>query len=127
MHPCRHAGDSTGQNLAAFGHEAFEKFRIFVVHRFFREVGATARHCAVGTAKGGTAFGCFWLHDKLFDFPVQGVSTQARVVFFLFEPVGGARTLFVAFSDIARRGFSFGSGLGAFEGYDFLWHDELIF
>ena len=118
----RHASYAAWQDLAALGDEALEKIGIFIIDRLDVEIHATAWHRAVGAAEVRPALWCFRLHGVLFDFAVECVAVQMGVELFLFEPVGCARALFVACCDVARGWFALGLGLGAFEGYVFLWH-----
>ena len=58
----RHAGDATGKNFAALGHEFFQQIGVLVIDRFNRDVDPAPRHGAVGTAESRSAFGSFRLH-----------------------------------------------------------------
>lgn len=51
----RHAGDATGQDLAALGHEALEKIGILEVDQIDRDVDPAAGHRPVGTTESRTA------------------------------------------------------------------------
>ena len=58
----RHAGDATGKNFAALGHEFFQKIGVFVIDRFDGDVDPAPGHGAIGAAKCGTALGGLGLH-----------------------------------------------------------------
>ncbi len=55
---------------------------------------------------------------------MEGPAFQKRVKLFFLQPIRGAQAFFVSGCDIARRWLAFSACLGAFEGYQFLWHDE---
>ena len=118
----RHTGHAAGENFAALGDESLEKLRVLVVDGLDVEVDAAPGHRAVGAAEVRAALWCFGLHGWLFDLAMEGVTVKERVEFLFFEPVRGARALFVARGDVARGGFAFGLRLGAFEGDVFLCH-----
>src|SRR4051812_39073858 len=57
---------------------------------------------------------------------MERVPLQKRIVFFLLEPVRGARALFIARCHVTRRRLAEGLGLGAFKSDDFLGHELLL-
>ena len=58
---------------------------------------------------------------------MQGAPPQKRIVFFLLQPVGRARTFLVASGHVTRRRFPEGLSLGAFESDNLLGHgNELL-
>ena len=59
-------------------------------------------------------------------FPMERVTLQERVVFFLFQPVRRVGTFFIARGGVARWWFAFGFCLGAFQRDNFLWHDGMV-
>ena len=89
----RHARHAARQNLAALGDEFFQEIGVLVIDRFERDVDPSPRHCAIGAAKSGAAFGGLGFH--LFRFSVQCVSFQERIVFLFLQPVRRARAFFV--------------------------------
>jgi hypothetical protein len=62
VHVRGHAGDATGQNFAALGHELFQKIGILIIDCFGRDIDATARHGPIGAAEGRATFSGLWLH-----------------------------------------------------------------
>lgn len=126
MHPGGHSRDSAGNNFPGFGDKTTQKVGIFVIDGLEGDIDATAWHRAVGPAEIGAALWSLRLHGlrkiKLFDFAVQGVPAQERVVFFLFETSGSVRALFVACADVAGGRFAFGRCFGAFQNDDFSCH-----
>ena len=133
MHPGGHSRDSAGNDFPGFGDKTTQKVGIFIIDRFEGDIDATAWHRAVGPAEVGAALWSFRLHGlrkiKLFDFAVQGVPAQERVVFFLFEASGSVRALFVACADVAGSRFAFGRCFCAFQNNNFSCHgfDWLVF
>jgi len=77
-----HSGNPAGDDFTAFRDEAFEEIGIFVIDCLEGQVDAAPRHRLVGFAEIGTALRCFRLHGRLFDFAVQGVPFEERIVLF---------------------------------------------
>lgn len=119
-----HAGDPAGNDLPGFGNEAFQKVWIFIIDGFHREIDSAAGHWTVGAPEVRAALWCFWLHGWLFDFPVQGMPFEVRVVLFLFKTARSFGAFLVTFAHVARYGFSFRPGFGAFQRDDFLCHGD---
>jgi hypothetical protein len=59
----------------------------------------------------------------LFYFPMQGVASEVRIIFFLFQPARGIEAFFIASGDITGDRFTLGSGLGALEDNDVSGHN----
>ena len=123
----RHAGDAARKNLAAFGHEFLQEIGILIIDCFNGDVDATTRHRAIGTAEGGTAFGCFRLHGGLLGLAMERVLPQEPIVFFLFQTIWRLRTFLVSLAHVTRNGLPKGLGFGAFERNDFLRHRNYSF
>src|ERR1700679_2165426 len=62
----------------------------------------------------------------LFDFAVQGVPAEERIVLLLLEAVGGVRALFIARGGVPGRGLPLGLGLGALDRDDVSGHGCLF-
>ena len=122
----RHAGDAARQDFAALGDEFSQEIRIFVVDRLNGDVDAAAGHRAIGASKSGTAFSGFRLHEQLPRLAVEGMLSQKRIVFLLFQPVRRARTFLISGAHVTRSRFAQRLRLGAFECDDFLRHRELF-
>jgi hypothetical protein len=124
-HPC----EAAGQNLAILSDESLEEVGVLPVDGLEGDVHAAARHRAVGTAEGGAAGGCFWLHirfrwvdESLLCFLVHGAAAKERVVFHLLQAIGGVRALFVARRDVTGDGFAFRACLGALKNDEVACH-----
>jgi hypothetical protein len=60
----RHPGEATPQDFAVLGHESAEQIRVFPVDRLEGDIDAPPGHGTIGSAEGGTAFGCLRLHTS---------------------------------------------------------------
>ena len=58
---------------------------------------------------------------------MQGVASEVRIIFFLFQSARGIEAFFIASGDITGDGFTLGSGLGALEDNDVSGHNYSLF
>ena len=54
---------------------------------------------------------------------MQGMASEVRIIFFLFQSAGGIEAFFIASGDITGDRFTLGSGLGALEDNDVSGHN----
>jgi hypothetical protein len=117
-----HAGDAPWQNLTTFGDKLTKQIGILVVQGLDCDIDATPGHGAVCAAEIRSAFSGFRFH-KLLYFAMEGMASEERVIFFLFQAAWSVGAFFISGGDIAGDRFALGSGFGALEDNDVSRHN----
>lgn len=134
--------DATRKNFPGFRSKLGKELGVAHIYSACRNVNAAVRHGLIAGAETYAALNAFEFgHHGIKNYvlcrniirndsthlAVQRATLQKWIVLHLFQASRGARTLFVARSDIARGGLSFRLRFGTFEDDDVSWHDfELL-
>src|SRR5437667_435336 len=128
------SGIFPGKNSALVGNKLPQQIRILEVERIHGEInfGFRPRSADFAQRRAATSAAFTWFfrasfsrHSALFDFAMERVAAESRIIFFELKLFG--LELFVARGGVARRRFTLLAGLRTLNGNDFPWHNWLRF